>query len=175
MIDCLPIHFPLPFFFAFFYWSIIALQYCISFCYRIKWISCKYTYIPFLLSLPSTPHHPTPLGHHRALSWAPCAIRQLPISYLFYTWWCIYVKPDLPIHPALPFPCCVHMSILNICLCSCPGTRFKCTIFLYICINICYLFFSFWLISLCMTDSRSVHISTNDPAFLIKETRSFVL
>ena len=31
---------------------------------------------------PSPPSHP--LGRHRALSWAPCAILQLPTSYLFY-------------------------------------------------------------------------------------------
>ena len=29
---------------------------------------------------------PTPIGHHRTLSWAPYAIQQLPTSYLFYTW-----------------------------------------------------------------------------------------
>ena len=48
------------------------------------WISCKYTYIPpSWASLPS----PSPLGHHRALSWAPCAIQQVPASSLFCTWW----------------------------------------------------------------------------------------
>ena len=30
-----------------------------------------------------------------------------------------------------------------------------------------YLFFSFWLTALCMTDSRSLHISTNDPISLL--------
>ena len=58
----------------------------------MKWISHFYTYIPSLVSLPPTPvPHATPLGHHRALSWAPCAIQQLPASYLFYTWQRIYV------------------------------------------------------------------------------------
>ena len=36
----------------------------------------------FIYSLPPTHPYPTPLGHHRALSWAPCAIEQLPTSYL---------------------------------------------------------------------------------------------
>ena len=49
---------------------IIALQHCISFCWRTKWISYRYTYIPSLLSLPPT----------------LCATEQLPTSYLFYTW-----------------------------------------------------------------------------------------
>ena len=29
----------------------------------------------------SLPLHPTPLGHHRALSWAPCALKRLPSIY----------------------------------------------------------------------------------------------
>ena len=40
-----------------------------------------YTYIPVLLSLPPIPKS-THLGHHRALSWTPCAMQQLPTSYL---------------------------------------------------------------------------------------------
>ena len=57
--DCFYSHF------AFLNWSIITLQCCVGFC-CIAQISHKYTYIPSLLSLPSTTH-PTPLGHHRAL------------------------------------------------------------------------------------------------------------
>ena len=36
-------------------------------------------------SLPSLPH-PTHLGHHRVLSWAPSTVQQVPTSYLFHTW-----------------------------------------------------------------------------------------
>ena len=32
----------------------------------------------------------------------------------------------------------------------------------YICVSIRYLFFSFWVTSLCMTDSRSIHLTTNN-------------
>ena len=32
-----------------------------------------------------------------------------------------------------------------------------------LCINIQYMFFSFWLISLCVIDSKSIHISKDDP------------
>ena len=45
-----------------FYWCIIALQSCISFCFITKWISYTYIYIP--ISLPSCislpPTHPIP-------------------------------------------------------------------------------------------------------------------
>ena len=39
----------------FFNWKIITLQYYVAFCYTTMWISCKYTYIPSLLSLPPNP------------------------------------------------------------------------------------------------------------------------
>ena len=73
-------------FFLFFltdpYWSIIAAQYCVSFCCTTKWISHMNTYIPIsppsCVSLPSP--YPTPLGGHKAQSWSPCAMQLLPTS-----------------------------------------------------------------------------------------------
>ena len=45
------------------YWSIIALQWCVSSCFITKWISCTYTYIPIsppsCVSLPSSLSHPS--------------------------------------------------------------------------------------------------------------------
>ena len=41
----------------------------------------------------------------------------------------------------------------------------------YICVSIRYLFFSFWLTSLCMTDSRSIHLTTNNSISFIFMTQ----
>ena len=45
------------------YWSIIALQWCVCFCFITKWISYTYTYIfispPSCVSLPPSLSHPS--------------------------------------------------------------------------------------------------------------------
>ena len=63
-----------------FYWGIVGLQCCVGSCYTMKWI------IVWLWINEVNPH-PTPLGHHRAQSWAPCAQQQqLPTSCRCYRW-----------------------------------------------------------------------------------------
>ena len=122
-----------------FNWKTIALQCCVGFCYTTTWISHKCTYIPFLLNLLPTPH-PTSLGHHRAMGWAPCVIQQLLTSSLFYTWWCIYVNASLSLCPTPSFSRCVHKSILNICISFLP-CKWVHWYHLYVCINTQYFFF----------------------------------
>ena len=50
-------------FFLKLYWSIIALQWCVTFCFITKWISYAYTYIPIsppsCISLPPSLSHPS--------------------------------------------------------------------------------------------------------------------
>ena len=80
---------------------------------------CIHISPPSWTSLP--PLHPTPPGHHRTLSWAPCAIHQLPNSHLFYTQY-TYASATLNSSRS-PFSC---PPILSLCLhlYSCPKNRF---------------------------------------------------
>ena len=148
----------------FFYWDIVALQCCFGFSCTTKWICYMYTYISSLLDLPLTPLSPTHLGHHR-----DCPILQVPTSYLFYTWLCIYVNLLLPVHLKAPPPPCVHMSVFYICV-FLPGlqkdssvhfSRFHIYTLIYICFSPSDLFHSVWQIlgpstSLQMTQSCSI-------------------
>ena len=67
-----------------FNWGIVALQCCVSFYCTVKWISSKYTYIPFLADLTPTSLHPTHVRHHRTLSWAPCTLLPVPTLYFIH-------------------------------------------------------------------------------------------
>ena len=91
-------------------WRIIA---CIGFCCTTTWVSFKYTCVPSVLSLPLPTHIPPPMGHHRALFWAPCVLQQLPFAVPFtHGGVCIHQSYSL----TLSFPCYVHKSILHICV-----------------------------------------------------------
>ena len=102
-------------------WSIIALQYFFSFCCTTTWISFMYTYIPSFLSLPPTPH-PTPLGHHRAPSWDPCAIQQL--TTICFTHGSVYMSMRLSqfILPSLSLIPCPQVCSLCLHLYFCPAS-----------------------------------------------------
>ena len=80
-------------------------------------ISIHITYIPSLLSFPSSSPFPTHLGHPRAPSWAPCVKQQLHMSHPLYTQQCIHIIASLSSSPLphqrniLTFP--LHNSLLG--------------------------------------------------------------
>ena len=116
----------------FFNWNIIALQCCVSFGCTIGWISSIVSIYPLPLKPPPTPiPHPSPFGHHRALSWAPCAIQQFPLAiYFTHGSVCMSVLPSQFIPFSTPPPLCALVHSLHLCLYSCPAYRFICTFFL---------------------------------------------
>ena len=64
-------------FFFHFYWSIVDLQYCVTFCYTAQWIS--YTFLDSFPIYVNTSHI-----QHRELSRVPCVIAAVLISYLLH-------------------------------------------------------------------------------------------
>ena len=123
--------------------------------YRILWSSVIHqqesvSVYPCLL--PSRP--PSHLPPHSPLQpvpvWVPWVMQQIPMGYLLYTLYCKFLCYSI-IHllfSLLPFYY-VHFSItaLNI-NSSVPSVQIP-----YICISIWYLYFSFWLTSLCIMSS----------------------
>ena len=76
---------------------------------------------------------------------------------------CIYINPNLPIHPTTPIPWYPHICSLHLYLYFCFVNKIICTNFLQlprISINIQYLLFSFWFTSFRKTVSRPIHTST---------------
>ena len=93
---------------------------------------------------PNLPLHPTPLGCHRASGWDPCIIQQIPSDNLLSIWKSLCFSYCLNLSSLLLPLLCPQVSSLCLCLYSCPANRLIRTIFLgfiYICINIKYLFF----------------------------------
>ena len=115
------------------YWSIIASQYCVSFCCTTKWISHMHTYVPISpaswASLPSSLSHPSRSSQSTeliSLCYA-AASHQLTILHpVVYICRCYsHFAPALPSHPMSSSP--FSMSTLY----SCPATRFISTFFFF--------------------------------------------
>ena len=127
-----------------------------------------YPHIPSLLHLPPTlPIPPLQVDtKHRADLPVLCGCFPLAI---YFTFGSVYMS--MPLSHFVPgYPSaspCPQVYSLRLCLYSCPAPRFIRTFFFffqipYICVSMWYLFFSFCLTSLCMTDSRSIHLTTNN-------------
>ena len=105
------------FFFNHVFWSIIALQWCISFCFITKWISYTYTYIPIsppsCISLTPSLSHPSRWWQNTELiSLCGC----FPLAS-YFTFGSVYMSVPLShFIPAYPSPPCVLKSILYVCV-----------------------------------------------------------
>ena len=97
-----------------------GLPHCRQIPYQLSYQGLSYvsTSTPSLLAFPPAPPPHYLLGHHRALSWASCAVQQLPASSLFYTWWCVCkcVNGTISSCHTLFSPSCVHKAVLCICV-----------------------------------------------------------
>ena len=90
------------------------------------------------------------------------------IAYFLYSINSVYAPIPIshPTHPSF-HPWYPYIYSLGLCLYFCFGNREFIPVFFFfqithICIDIQYLFFSFWFTSVYVTVSRSVHISTDD-------------
>ena len=126
---------------------------------------------PFWTSLsPPFSFHTSRLS--QAPVWVPWVIQQIFIGYLFYIQKCICFHATLSIHLTLSFlfSALVCKSVLYICILVAAlqiGSSVPSLYIPYISINIWYLFFSFWLTSLCIIVSRFIQfIRTELAAFL---------
>ena len=85
------------------------------FCHTAKYISHRCTYIPSVFNLPSTLHPPKVVTEHQ-VELPVLYIQELPTSYLLYLWWCVCLNVNLSVCPTLSFPCCVHKSVIYVCV-----------------------------------------------------------
>ena len=159
----------MPFFFN---WRLITLQYCGGFWHTLTCISHGCTCVPHP-KLPShLPPHPIPLGcpYARVLSALVYAsdFYWSSISHkVIYIFQCYSLKSS---HPRL-LPQSPKVCTLYLCLFCCLAYRVIVTIFLnsiYICVNIPYWCFSFWLTSLCIIGSSFIYfIRIDSNAFFL--------
>ena len=95
------------------YWSIIALQWCVSFCFITKWISYTYTYIPIsLLSCVSLPPTlPIPPLEVVTKHWAdlPVLCGCFPLA-IYFTFGSVYMS--MPFSHFVPSPSLLLFSSL---------------------------------------------------------------
>ena len=114
---------------------------------------------PSWISLPNpTPLDPSKLSQNTGFE-LPVLYSKRPLAVCF-TYDNVYVSVTLWILLSLSFPHCVHKSALYVSIStaalqidsSVPSFQIP-----YVCVNIWYLLFSFWLASLSITGSRFIH------------------
>ena len=94
------------FFKLIFNWSRVGLQCCVSFCYTAKLVSYTHTCIYFCFRFYSH------IGHYEVMNTVPLTIKQILISYLFYTQQYVYINPNLSVYTTFVFYICDSTSTL---------------------------------------------------------------
>ena len=98
----------LSLFFLNFYWSVVALQCCVSFCYKAKWISLCIHISPLLgISFPV----------RSTQDWVEFLVlysRFSLVIYFIHSTIYIYVSSNLPVHPTSSFPLLGSIYLLSI-------------------------------------------------------------
>ena len=126
-----------------------------------QWIQGQEVLPGYILSLLDL-HSPIPSLQVITEHWAelPVLYNSFPLAIYFTHGNYTHVNPSLPSHPTLLQ---VYLSILYVSIPALqivsfvPSFRFHIYALIYD-----SFFLSFWFTSLCMTDSRSIHVSIND-------------
>ena len=128
-------------------------------------ISHNYTHITSLLRLPPLPATYPSRSSQSARLGCLCYIATSHQLSLLYVIVYIYVNATFSIHLTLSFPHCVHKSILytGVSISSLQiGSSIPFFWIPYVHVNRWYLFFSFWLTSLCIIGSRFIPLTRTD-------------
>lgn len=126
-------------------WSIIALQYCVSFCCPRTRISCLYTCIPFVSFPPHPPASPYSCRSLQSSELSSLRYGSTPLAICFISQWQCRWEVPVPGCPFLPFPVSTCRSLV-LCVCSCSANSVLCTIFVFHIYVLTYdTRFSFWL------------------------------
>ena len=127
-------------------YSCFTILCCVSFCwYRNELAICIHISPPSWTSL-STRLLSHPSGSAKSAELNFLCFVAVPSSCLFYPWQCIFVSPNLPVHPCLPAHAPVStLHSLHPLLLRCRYVHlYHFSSFLRYALNIWYLFLSFW-------------------------------
>ena len=138
---------------------------------RWKWLMCTRIVAMLLLVLavhqresathsPSFFGFPPHSGHHRWMRRVGCVYRRLSVASILYT--AVYICQCQPPNSQPPSPLGIHTSVLHVCV-SISALQINSSVpFFYTPHINNIMFFSFWLTSLCVTGSKSIHVSASD-------------
>ena len=122
---------------------IVTLQYCGGFPHTSVWIRHRHTCVPFILN-------PPPPSRLSGSTSSECPVSYVKLALVIYfTYGSVYISVlfSQSSNPLL-CPLSPKVSSLYLCLLCCPACRIIITtllnsIYIYVCVNIRYLFFSF--------------------------------